>query len=231
MPQHPVLVAHDGRSDLALRAAKAIARAATTGVEIVTPGDDVAASLADQAVRHDATALVIGPEIQGDVARRLIVRATCPVIVCPEDGRLIAEELRTVGVAYDGTEGSRLALTAAADLAIRTPARLRVISVAPLPQERDAVELAAREAATSLDRVDAVTDVRVGDVTAQLRAAAGELDLLVCGSHGRGPVRRALLGSVSSDLIDLPGCPIMVVPHHVRRAGGTALGLSTAGSS
>ncbi len=231
MPSHPVLVAHDGRRDLALRAANAIARAAATGVEVLTPGEDVAASLVEQAVQHDATALVIGPDIQGDVARQLIVRASCPVIVCPEDGRLIAEELRTIGIAYDGTEGSRLALTAAADLAIRTAARLRVISVAPLPQEREDVELSARKAAAGLDRVDAVADVRVGDVTGQLRVAARELDLLVCGSHGRGPVRRALLGSVSADLIDLPACPIMVVPHHVRRAGGTALGLSTAGSS
>jgi nucleotide-binding universal stress UspA family protein len=231
MPRHPVLVAHDGQSDLALRVATAVARAAATGVELLTPGEDVAASLAEQAVHHDATALVLGADIDADAARHLTVHAACPVVVCPADGRLVAEDLGTIGVAYDDTDGSRLALTAAADLALRSAARLHIISVAPLPQEREAVDLFAREAAVGLDRVDVVPDVRVGDVTAQLRAAAGELDLLVCGSHGRGPVRRALLGSVSTDLIDSPACPIMVVPHHVRRAGGTGLGLSTAGSS
>lgn len=37
-------------------------------------------------------------------------------------------------------------------------------------------------------------------------------DLLVVGSHGRGAVGRALLGSVSHAILRHPPCPILVVP-------------------
>jgi nucleotide-binding universal stress UspA family protein len=39
-----------------------------------------------------------------------------------------------------------------------------------------------------------------------------EIDLLVCGSRGYGPVRRVLLGGVSSRLIRRAACPVVVVP-------------------
>jgi nucleotide-binding universal stress UspA family protein len=38
------------------------------------------------------------------------------------------------------------------------------------------------------------------------------VDLLVTGSHGYGPVRRALLGSVSTQLMRSCPCPLYVVP-------------------
>ena len=38
------------------------------------------------------------------------------------------------------------------------------------------------------------------------------MDLLVVGSRGYGPLRRVLLGSVSSELMHSAPCPVMVVP-------------------
>jgi nucleotide-binding universal stress UspA family protein len=39
-----------------------------------------------------------------------------------------------------------------------------------------------------------------------------DADLLVCGSRGCGPLRRVLLGGVSSRLLRRAACPLMVIP-------------------
>jgi nucleotide-binding universal stress UspA family protein len=42
--------------------------------------------------------------------------------------------------------------------------------------------------------------------------AYGVIDLLFVGSHGYGPLRRALLGNVSGALVRAAGCPVVVTP-------------------
>jgi hypothetical protein len=44
------------------------------------------------------------------------------------------------------------------------------------------------------------------------------LDLLVCGSRGYGPVRAVLLGSVSREVISAALCPVIVLPRGVQAA-------------
>jgi nucleotide-binding universal stress UspA family protein len=51
-----------------------------------------------------------------------------------------------------------------------------------------------------------------------LRAAGEDLRLLVMGSRGYGPARRALLGSVSAGVVHDIACPVMVVPRGARVA-------------
>jgi nucleotide-binding universal stress UspA family protein len=53
-------------------------------------------------------------------------------------------------------------------------------------------------------------------VAATLIAHSSELDLLVAGSRGYGPVRSVLVGSVSRALVRDASCPIVVAP----RPGG-----------
>ena len=50
--------------------------------------------------------------------------------------------------------------------------------------------------------------------TVDVLAALGpdDIDVLVCGSRGYGPVRRVLLGGVSSRLIRRARLPVTVVP-------------------
>jgi nucleotide-binding universal stress UspA family protein len=45
-----------------------------------------------------------------------------------------------------------------------------------------------------------------------LLAEANGASVLVVGSHGRGPVRRALLGSVSHEVVNQASCPVAVIP-------------------
>ncbi len=198
------------------------------GVQTRTlPAQDASKGIVGLATDLDATAVVVGPDIGGGVTLSLIGSAPCPVVVAPEDPRLVAGALETVGVAYDGSQGSRFALTAATDLAVRTGAGVKVLAVAIDPHHGREIELAAEHAAAGIDRVLTEVEIRYGDTSRELRDASRQLDLLICGSHGRGKIMRGLIGSVSAELIELPNCPVMVVPRGVSRRGGAPLGLAT----
>jgi nucleotide-binding universal stress UspA family protein len=46
----------------------------------------------------------------------------------------------------------------------------------------------------------------------ELVAASHELDLLVLGSRGYGPLRRLLLGRVGSGVLRGAACPVLAIP-------------------
>ena len=63
------------------------------------------------------------------------------------------------------------------------------------------------------ERRKADEELLEGDVVDALAALDDrEVDLLVCGSRGYGPVRRVLLGGVLRRLIRRAACPLVVVP-------------------
>lgn len=52
-------------------------------------------------------------------------------------------------------------------------------------------------------------------------AEDADADLIVAGSHGRGPVAGLLLGSFTSHLLKVAHCPVLIVPwrpHHAEEA-------------
>ena len=51
-----------------------------------------------------------------------------------------------------------------------------------------------------------------GDPAGTLANEAAELDALIMGSRGHGPLGRILLSSVSAELMRAPACPLFVVP-------------------
>jgi nucleotide-binding universal stress UspA family protein len=57
------------------------------------------------------------------------------------------------------------------------------------------------------------TEVRAGVPHREILTAAGEVqaDLIVMGTHGRGGVERALMGSVADRVIRLGPCPVLSV--------------------
>ena len=64
-----------------------------------------------------------------------------------------------------------------------------------------------------------------GDPAETLAEATSDLDLLVLGSRGYGPVKGTLLGSVSARVMAAASCPVLVVPrgagrHSARRVAG-----------
>lgn len=94
------------------------------------------------------------------------------------------------------------------------------------PEEIDAAwGVANEEARAALDRtVAALGDLGAtitpvaesGDIGSTLCAVAQErgADVIVVGSRGRGAIRRALLGSVSTHVVNNAPCPVFVLREH-----------------
>jgi nucleotide-binding universal stress UspA family protein len=177
----------------------------------------------------------------GSTAERLLHGAAVPVAVAPRCYRDDpAEGMSTVGCAFVDTPDGAEALGVAGRLAQRVGARLKVLTVvarraefSPIagPQhEREYVHLARAAYQAAVDRavataaaelggqVEVTGELLDGDVVDALAALDHrDVDLLVCGSRGYGPVRRVLLGGTSSRLVRHAATPIVIVPRH---AGG-----------
>jgi nucleotide-binding universal stress UspA family protein len=165
--------------------------------------------------------------VPGGVAEHLLHGAPCPIVVVPTGAPAVT---RTIGVAYDGRKESELALAAARDLGGRLAARLVLLSVYnPMPviapgvgvvDWSDDIRRSLEEQVRALAK-DAGADTRLltgSPGVALVEACRSGIDLLVCGSRGYGPVRSALVGSVSRHVADHAPCPVMVVPRGVTGA-------------
>lgn len=179
----------------------------------------------------------LGRMLAGGTAESLLRGAPCAVAVAPRGfGSDGVPELRKIGVGYDGSPEAALALEAATDLARENGAELRVITIVTPPAippvgttysigeaELGLLEEAAQQRLQeAIDRVGPGISVdgvcRMGGPLAALEEEAESLDLLVVGSRGYGPVRRALLGSVSQALMRSVACPMLVTPRGAREA-------------
>ena len=172
-----------------------------------------------------------GRATPGPTALRLIAGAQRAVAIAPL-GLRERERLHHVGVAYDASGEAANALAVAYELALREHAALSIFRAIPhisadpyagLSASR-AMELAAlsaaREAQDDLDeaadRAPAGLNPRTvlihGNPLEIAQACDGIVDLLVVGSHGYGPMQRALAGSVSRALLRASTQPVLVVP-------------------
>jgi nucleotide-binding universal stress UspA family protein len=175
----------------------------------------------------------VGRVVPGAVGERLLSGSACPVAIAPL-GYAEREErqLRKIGVAFDGSEEARRALDSAVDLAGRSQADLRVITVhhpvsfgseplysGPLPVSsvNEQLEADARERMTDAvdharSAVSAEGEFAVGDPADVLAQKSVDVDLLVTGSRGYGPMGAVLLGGTTHRLVSAAVCPVLVVP-------------------
>jgi nucleotide-binding universal stress UspA family protein len=141
-------------------------------------------------------------------------------------------------LATDGSEEAKLAFASAADLSEKTDSELHVVYVGHMPlvsyESPGAITLdpdllgrmqedAEQEARTKLDEQVrqvgktagevAEMHARVGRPDAEIVGLADELGagLIVLGSRGLGPLRRALMGSVSDSVVRHAHCPVLIV--------------------
>ena len=127
-------------------------------------------------------------------------------------------------LAYDGYEHSENALASAATLSEADAAEVTIVSVVP-PDARGskagghvgmrphAHEDVARGHAYLRERgIASEMQIEHGDPVEEIVRVAqeGGYDLIVTGSHGRGPIGEALLGSVSKALVRTAPCAVLV---------------------
>lgn len=212
----------------------------------VVGSSSAAHGLDDVADQEGAHAIVLGSNRRGALRRlspgntgeRLLHGAACPVAIAPRGFRERSwGEVRSVGVAFLDTPDGREALDAAAALAGRIRAPLKLYCVVPRAAEfskfagRDSEEAFANRArrgfqssldaavAALPDALEVTGEVLEGDVVDALASLDDrDVDLLVCGSRGYGPVRRVLLGGVSAQLMRRAAAPVMVVPRSATEA-------------
>jgi nucleotide-binding universal stress UspA family protein len=241
----------------ALELGKALARACDAEMLVATVPTEDGRDLAELARSERADLIVLGSTHRGTVGRvlpgamayRLLGEAPCAVAVAPPGfgrpadgdsgwrplgGEVEDAGLRVIGVGYDDTPAARVALRAAAEMAVANGATLRVFTVALKQANASGEGLGALQPGTptETEKLQRALHGAVAGLPAEARALpvflrgfpAAELldaakcgvDLLVLGSEAGGPVRRAFAGSVSSTVLERAACPVLISPSGVR---------------
>jgi nucleotide-binding universal stress UspA family protein len=212
-------------------------RAVDVSSTVLADQSSPARALHALAERRNAAMIVVGSSARGPVGRvhpgavtdRLIHGAPCPVAVATSG--FSAGRLDLIGVGFLDRPDGYAALAHGSELADAAGARVRIITAREPTNwrfsgaleasqlaaiERSSDEAALRALSAGLAAVpgsrSAGGEVLVGEPKEVLAAASADLDLLVCGSRGHGPVQTLLLGGVSHALVREAACPVLVVP-------------------
>jgi universal stress protein A len=145
--------------------------------------------------------------------------------------------LRRILVPTDFSDESRAALAYGAALAETFSASLHVLHVlqAIVTPEAVPVQYESRqlEAAVEATAWEELRELLAGDEYARLQATLAiewgtpaseiiryarehEIDLIVMGTHGRGGLKRLILGSVAESAVRGAPCPVLTI-HHAQR--------------
>jgi nucleotide-binding universal stress UspA family protein len=132
---------------------------------------------------------------------------------------------RNIVVAYDGSDGAEAALRSAAALADASGGTIHLVHCTGhleyaeqgVVQEDSDAESSARsaldKAADQLDEVSVVTSVVTGSPVQGIIGAAERVhaDVIVAGSRGKAMMPEAVLGRVTSGVVNSSPCDVLVV--------------------
>jgi len=200
----------------------------------------------DTAYRQDARLGILGPHrgdaladaLSGTITEKVLSAAACPVLIAQRE---MLGDYRHVLVAMDGTPRSGQLLREVEALALTPDGFATVVHAHEAPYESMmnsvgvGAESIAGYAAASRDQAAAnvralvvansrdahryrIAIVENRPASAILRAVDSlKPDLVVLGTRGHGRFRRALLGSVASEVLRTAQCDVLLVPDRSSR--------------
>ncbi len=169
---------------------------------------------------------VLGRAMLGDDTRSALNGAPCAVAIASLGYAEHPMPLGKIGVGYDGSPESKLALQAAHELAQSTRATIEALDVVSLPTygyagilpsvTGESLDESLQQANDRIKELPDVTGHAVcGLAGEELAAFANTVDLLIVGSRGYGPMKRMMLGSTSSYLERHGRCSLLVLPRNL----------------
>lgn len=198
-------------------------------VSVVAPSPG--AGLHRQAEAQHADLLVVGScsrgafgrATLGDHTRAALNGAPCAVAIAARGYSANPAPFAKVGVAYNGSPESKHALAVAKEVAERTRANVIALEVVAIPTYAftgvmappmgETIDLLLSDAKARMSELAGVEGRAAYGLAGEELAAFGEeLDVLVVGSRGYGPVRRLVLGSTSDYLERHARCSLLVLP-------------------
>jgi nucleotide-binding universal stress UspA family protein len=199
-----------------------------------------AEAVTELAERRRASVIVIGSAHHGSVGRTLlgstgqslVPGAPCAIAIAPRNyADRDGPRLLRVGVAFDGSAESWAALETGIGITERVHGELVLIAVADYPNYGYATSWAVltghglgdfeyedkqRKLELARGRVPGGVHVEerllTGRPAALLPETSAELDLLITGSRGYGPLLRTFLGSATRGLVAGSRCPVLILP-------------------
>jgi len=207
-------------------------------VESMSPGR----GLHEQAEEQNADLLVVGScshgafgrAMLGDDTRAALNGAPCAVAVAPrgyaEEAGGAGSHIDRVGVGYNASPESKVALAVAHELAEQTAATVHALEVVWIPAAAftgimpptigESIDLMLQEAIGRMKELPDVEGHAVYGLTGEELAIFGNVvDILIVGSRDYGPMRRQVLGSTSAYLERHARCPLLVLPRGATAAG------------
>jgi len=197
------------------------------GIVAMSPGR----GLHERAEEQGADLLVVGSCSHGALGRAMLgddTRATlngapCAVAVAALGYSGHPSPIARIGVAYNSTPESEAALAAARELAASAGASIHALEVVSVttyaytgivpPAIGESMDALLAEASDRMKELPGVEGRAVYGLTGEELAAFGdEVDVLVVGSRGYGPLRRLVLGSTSDYLERHARCSLLVLP-------------------
>lgn len=167
---------------------------------------------------------VLGRTMLGNDTRGALNGAPCAIAIASLRYAEHPMPLAKLGVGYDGSPESKLALQAARDISHSTRASVAALEVVSLPTYgyaaiipavvEEGLNVMLEEANDRMKELpDNVDGHAVSGLTGEeLATFSGQVDLLIVGSRGYGPMKRMMLGSTSSHLERHARCSLLILP-------------------
>jgi nucleotide-binding universal stress UspA family protein len=187
--------------------------------------------LHEQAEQQNADLIVVGScsrgtfgrAMLGDDARAALNGAPCAVAIASRGYAEHPTPIAKVGVGYNSSQESKTALAMAQDLAAPTGAVVHALEVVSIPTYAytgimppaigESIDVMLKEATGRMKGLPDVEGQAVYGLPGEELAAFGDqVDVLVVGSRGYGPVKRLVLGSTSDYLERRARCSLLVLP-------------------